>query len=45
MKAKIARRILRKNNWQMLRGDEFCPSKRKLIKEATRVAVKAEVEK
>ena len=45
MKAKIARRILRKNHWQMLRGDSFCPSLRKRIKEATRVAIKAEVER
>ena len=45
MKAKIARRILRKNNWQMLRGDDFSPSKKKLIKEAGRVAVKEEVKK
>lgn len=43
MKAKIARRILRRNNWQMLRGDDFSPSKRKLIKEATKVVVKEEV--
>lgn len=45
MKPKIARRILRRNNWQMLRGDDFCPSKKKLIKEAVRVVVKVEVKK
>jgi len=45
MKPKIARRILRKHNWQMLRGDDFSPSKKKSIKEAIRVATKAEVER
>ena len=43
MKAKIARRILRKFNWQILRGDDFCPSKKKLIKEAVRITVKEEI--
>ena len=45
MSPKIARRILRRNNWQMLQGDDFSPSKKKLIKEAIRVATKAEVER
>ena len=40
MKAKTPRRILRRNSWKMARGDHFCPSKKREIKEAIRVAVK-----
>jgi len=45
MKAKIARRILRKNHLAMIRKEHFSPSMSKRIKEAIRVIVQTEVTK
>ena len=44
MKPKIARRILRKNHLKIVR-ETLSPSEKKLVNEAIRVAVKAEVSK
>lgn len=42
MKAKTARRILRKNHLAIAKGDKFSPSKQRELKEAIRIAIKAE---
>jgi len=42
MKPKTARRILRKNHLAIVKGEHFSPSKQKELKEAIRIAVKAE---
>ena len=45
MKAKTARRILRKYLLAIIRREHLSPSRQKELKEAIRVTVKAEVEK